>query len=452
MSDTVERLGTSEVKIQVRIPWSELEASYKDSLSKVRSTIQVRGFRPGKAPQAMIEKMVGERLVRDVAVDQVGLRVQELIKREDIMPLKVPIGIEDDLQIGEDREASFTARVEVLPMIDRIDFSGLTLEEKRKISDKDLRERIELIAARKAPLETAPEDHVVGEYDQVILEGKATFKDEEGAPQDVKDFRVDLAPWSEPPPGLAEQVRGGKAGDTGDVDLVLPGPGTQDQPRYAHLDYTISEVVTRRLPEIDDELAKDFDMESLEELEDMVRESLEKEAFDEYVARNGESILDQLVDRVEFDLPPSYSQGLPGQEEDDADEPEDEEAKKAKEQREKIAELYDRFSRRNVLSMLLAYQNKLRLPEETIGRASEEMRGYIDSQDGSKAEKEQAFEQWRREFEQGLFNRVLSSFLVQEVEKSQGKDATSGPDEGENAPGDGGKQEEPSEDKDTEES
>jgi hypothetical protein len=377
----------------------------------------------------MIEKMVGERLVREVAVDQVGLRVQELIKREDIMPLRVPIGIEDDLEIGEDREASFTARVEVLPMIDRIDFGGLTLEERRQVSDEDLRERIGLIAARKAPLETAPAGHVVGEYDQVILAGKATFKDEEGDPQDVKDFRVDLAPWSEPPPGLAEKVRGAKAGDAGEVDLVLPGPGPGDQPRYAHLDYTISEVITRRLPEIDDELAKDFDMESLE-----------KEAFDEYVARNGESILDQLVDRVEFDLPPSYSQGLPeepGQEDGD----EDEEAKKAREQRAKIAELYERFSRRNVLSMLLAYQNKLRLPEETIGRASEEMRGYIDRQDASKAEKEQAFEQWRREFEQGLFNRVLSSFLVQEVEKSQGKDATPGDEDAE-----------PSDEKDMEES
>ncbi|MBW2262261.1 MAG: hypothetical protein JRG91_09840 [Deltaproteobacteria bacterium] len=422
MSDTVERLGTSEVKIQVRIPWSELEASYKGSLSKVRSTIQVRGFRPGKAPMVMVEKMVGESLVRDVAADQVGLRVQELIKREKIMPLKVPIGIEEDLQIAEDREAGFTARIEVLPMIGKIGFDELTLIEKREVTDEELRERIKLIAARKAPLETAPEDHTVGEYDQVILAGKATFKDEEGEPQDVKDFRVDLAPWAEPPAGLAEKLRGGKAGDAGEVDLILPDPAGQGTPRYAHLDYSISEVITRRLPEIDEELAKDFDMESLEELETMVRESLMKEAFDEYVARNGEAILDQLVDKVEFDLPPSYRQGLHDEPEDGEADGDDEEAKKAREQRQKIAELYDRFSRRNLLSMLLAYQNQLKLPEETIGRASEEMRGYIDQQDGSRAEKDQAFEQWRREFEQSLFSRVLSSFLVQEVEKSLGKD------------------------------
>ncbi len=446
MSDTVERLGTSEVKIQVRIPWSELEASYRDSLSKVRSTIQVRGFRPGKAPQAMIEKMVGERLVRDVAVDQVGLRVQELIRREKIMPLRVPLGIEDDLQIGDDREASYTAQVEVLPMIEKIGFEGLTLVDKREVTDEALRERIQLIAARKAPLETAPDGHTVGEYDQVILEGTATFKDEEAGPQEVKNFRVDLAPWAEPPPGIAEKVRGAKAGDTGEVDLVLPGPEGQAAPRYAHLDYSISEVITRRLPEIDEELAKDFDMESLEELEGMVRESLAKEAFDEYVARNGEALLDQLVDRVEFDLPPSYRQGLPDEPEGDEKDEDDEEAKKAREQRQQISQLYDRFSRRNLLSMLLMYQNELRLPEETIGRASEEMRGYIDRQDASKAEKDQAYEQWRREFEQSMFSRVLSSFLVQEVEKALGK--ADAPADGE-APQEAG---EDSGEKDTEES
>ena len=445
MSETVERLGTSEVKIQVRIPWSELEDSYRDSLSKVRSTIQVRGFRPGKAPQAMIEKMVGEQLVRDVAADQVSLRVQELIRKEKIMPLKVPIGIEDDLEIGDDREARFSARVEVLPMVDRIGFEDLTLVEKREVTDEALRERIQLIAARKAPLETAPEGHAVGEYDQVILEVKATIKGQEGSPQDVKDFRVDLAPWAEPPPGLAEKVRGGKAGDTGEVDLVLPDPGSQGPPRYAHLDYEVSEVITRRLPEIDEELAKDFDMESLEELEGMVRESLEKEAFDEYVARNGEGLLDQLVDRVEFDLPPSYQQGLPDEPEEEGKE-DDEEAKKAQEQRRQIADLYDRFTRRNLLSMLLMYQNELKLPEETIGRASEEMREYIDRQDGSKAEKDQAYEQWRREFEQSLFSRVLATFLVQEVEKIQGKgEAPAGTEDEERAGGDAGE-------KDTEES
>jgi trigger factor len=435
MSATVERLGTSEVKIRVEIPWSELEASYKESLSKVRTSIQVRGFRPGKAPRSMIEKMVGERLAREVAVDEVGQRIQELIRKEKIMPLRLPIGVEQDLELGSDREARFEATVEVLPMVGRIGFEGLELDPRKEVTDEAVRQRVTLIAARKAPLETAPEDHPVGEYDQVVLEGKAKFEGEESGPEEVKDFRVDLAPWSEPPPALVKKLEGKKAGESGEVDIVLPDPKGEKGSRYAHLSYTISEVITRRVPAIDEDLAKDFDFESLSELEGMVRETLEKEALDDYIARNGDAILEQMIDRVEFDLPPSYrGGGIMGPAEPPEGEEEDEEARKAREQQEKIAQMYERFSRRNLLGMLIAFQNNLTLPEEAMKQASEKMRQYIDDQEGSRQEKEQAYEQWRREFEQSMFNKVLSSFLVQEAEKHQEKAGEGEPDEGEPGP------------------
>jgi trigger factor len=413
MSKSVERLSTSEVRIQVSIPWSELEASYSQSLSKVRGSVQVRGFRKGKVPPAMIEKMVGEQLRKEVAVEQVGVRLQEIIREENLMPLRLPLDVEGNLVMSEESEARYDAKVEVLPMIDRIGFEDLELQPRGEIGDDEIRERITLIAARKAPLETALIGREVGEYDQVVLEGKATFKQEGLEPQDVKDFRVDLAPWAEPPQELAEQLRGKKVDDTGEVDLVIPAQGEGAGPRYAHLSYTISEIVTRHVPPIDEDLAKDFDMESLEELRSVVRETLEKESFDEYVTRNGEAILDQLIEKVEFDLPPSY---LPPQD----DEPSADEDDKVAEQRKQVAALYDRFSRRNLLTMLLAFQNGLKLPEETMKKASVQMRTLIDEQEGTQQEKDRAYDQWHREFEQSLFTRVLSSFLVQEVEKSLG--------------------------------
>lgn len=428
MSDTLERLGTSEVRIQVRIPWTEMETSYNESLSKVRSTIQVRGFRPGKAPRSMIEKMVGDGLLREVAADHVGRRVQEMIRRERIMPLRPPIGIEDKIEVGEDREARFEARIEVLPMIGKIGFENLEITPRREVDDAQVHERIHLIAARKAPLESAPKDHAISEYDQVVLNGKATFKDEESEQQDVKDLRVDLAPWSDPPPNLLEQLKGKRVGEKVEVDLVLPRPQEQGGPRYAHLSCEVSEIVTRRVPEIDDDLAKDFDMESLGELENMVRDALEKEALDEHVASNGDAILEQLLDRISFDIPPSYRafQDAVGGASSGGEEDE-----KAKEQRERIGEFYDRYARRSLLSMIIAHQNGLQLPEEAVQKASEEMRDAIDAQEGSQEEKDRAFDQWRSEFEQGLFNKVISSFLLQEAEKGMEEtDAGEGVEDG----------------------
>jgi hypothetical protein len=60
-------------------------------------------------------------------------------------------------------------------------------------------------------------------------------------------------------------------------------------------------------------------------------------------------------------------------------------------------------------------------------RASDQMRRLIDEQEGSQREKDEAYAQWRREFEQGMFTRILSSFLVQEVEKSLGIEPEASP-------------------------
>lgn len=418
MNDTIERLGTSEVRIQVQIPWSELTPRYNESLSKLRSTIQVRGFRKGKVPVAMLQRMMGDKLTHEIAVEEVGKKVQKLFSDEKIFPLHVPLDIERSVQVKDGQEATYESRIEVLPMIDQIRFDELDLPSRPEVTDEQVNERLKLMAARKAPLMTAPDDHVIAEYDQVVLEGQATFTDEE-EPQEVKDFRVDLAPWTQPPPGIVGQLVGKKKGHEDETNLVLPTRENEEtRPRYASLEYTVSQVVTRDVPTVDDELARDFDMESLQELADEVREALEKEVLDEYIGSAGNDLMEQLVEKVQFDLPPSYAQITKMNEGKDGAEGDEDEKKR--QQEKEMASALEKMMRRNLLVMVISQQNGLSLPQEAVQQASERMRAYIDRQEGSKKEKDEAFDKWKQEFEQNLFDHMLSSFLVQEVEKAKG--------------------------------
>ncbi len=429
MNETFERLGTSEVKIQVDIPWSELKPRYDESLSKLRGTIQVRGFRKGRVPASMLEKMMGDRIVLDVAVEEIAGVVQKIIAREKIFPLRIPLDIEKDVRIAADRAASFESRVEVLPMVDRIGFEGIELMPRKQTTEADIDERLRRMAARKAPLKTSPDDHEIGEYDQVVLDGEAEFMDD-NQKKPVTDLRVDLAPWTQPPPGLVQELLGKKKGHRGETTLVLPlveNPGKPDY-RYAKLSYGVTQVMTRELPPLDEELARDFDMESLADLRNEIREVIEKESFDEYVSTNGGHVLDQLVQRSTFDLPPTYRlltemrspSGDGGGEGETPDE-------QKQEQQKAMTEAFEKMLRRNLLTMIISQQNGLSLPTETVNLASERMKGYIDSQDGSRKEKDEAFGKWKEEFEQNLFNHMIASFLVQETEKALGIEPAGAP-------------------------
>jgi trigger factor len=334
------------------------------------------------------------------------------------MPLHIPLEIESGVKIDEKRDASYDSRIEVLPEIGEIAWKDVELEPKQEVTDDDILERLRMIAARKAPLVTSPDDHEIGEYDQVVLEGKATWDDSDQT-DDVTDFRIDLAPWTQPPPGLVDQLMGKKKGHAGETSLVLPRKSEKDMAqRFAKLEYTVSQVVSRSVPAIDEELAKDFDMESLDELKGEIREVIEKEILDDYITKNGNSILDQLVEKSSFDLPTSYRAiSEMGQKKKGEDEDEDEDKTK---QREEMVKALDKMMRRNLLTMIISHNNGLKLPEETLNQASGRMRDYIDSQQGSQKEKDEVYDKWRQDFEQNLFGHVLSSFLVQEVEKAHG--------------------------------
>jgi len=288
---------------KVSIDKGEIDRRVQLILMDVRDKVNLKGFRPGKAPISLLKKLHGDAALNqavDEAVREMTDRVFRDRKERPATQPEVEVG-----EVDEETGVDFTVTTEILPEIDTGGFKPPKLQRKiAEPSDDDIQVALERLAEQSKSFEPAAKTRKAKSGDAVVIDFSGGIGGESFEGGSGEDVQVELGAGR----FLAEietALVGAKAGDEKQVEVIFP-ESIQNQDlagKAAVFDVSVKEVKTPKLPAIDDDLAKNFGLDDLEALKQAVHEQLEGEAKQlsrQQVKRN---LLDKLAEAYDFEVP-----------------------------------------------------------------------------------------------------------------------------------------------------
>jgi trigger factor len=303
LTSAVEDISNTKKRLKIEIPTDVVEKEYRESVDKVRQRAKIPGFRPGKAPLSLIEKKFGEDIKAEIIDKLVPRYYSDALKEAELVPVTLP-QFETAVEIKKDEPLSFALTVEVRPAVPDFNYTGLKVEEfMPEVEEKEIDEMIKGVQDERAMLEAV--DREIREDDLLVIDyvklDPSGSKELSSAKEQVMNLGNKLAP-----PAILEALLGRKKGDL--VEISLPsfeeGEVKEENTEKGNLlRITVKEVKEKKLPEIDDEFAKDFGSDTIAAFREKVKESILKAKKDKAAGEQKEKLLDRLVETYEFDVP-----------------------------------------------------------------------------------------------------------------------------------------------------
>ena len=293
----------------------ELDAKVNEKLAEAAPEIEMKGFRKGKVPMALLKKQFGPRLLGEAMQESVDGAMNKHFEESGDRPAMQP-KVEmtnDDWKEGDDIEVAMS--YEALPEIPEVDLSKIKLEKLVvKAEDKAVDEALENLAASAQNFEDRKKGSKAKDGDQVVIDfvGKVDDVAFEGGA--AEDFPLVLGS-GQFIPGFEDQLVGVKAGEEKAVEVTFPEEygNAELAGKAAVFDVTVKAVKEPKPAPIDDDLAKKYGADDLAALKAQIAERLEAEYAGAARAVMKRGLLDALDKAVKFDLPPSLVEAEAGQ-------------------------------------------------------------------------------------------------------------------------------------------
>jgi len=298
----VEKLEKSRVAVTVEVGAEEFEAAVAKAYLKSRGKISVPGFRPGKAPRKMIEKLYGPDVFYSDAVD--AALPEAYTNAIESEKLEV-IGYPEIELVGSVTKDGFTfkATAPVYPEVKLGAYKGLSVErEEVKVTADDVKARLNEMAERNARLVSVDRKAKKGDIAVIDFEGfdnGVAFDGGKG-----ENYELELGSGSFVP-GFEEQVVGMQAGDEKDIDITFPEDYQPDLAgKKVVFKVKCNEVKFKELPALDDEFAKDVsEFDTIKELKDDTKKKITEERENAAKIAYENALLEKVADGIEVDIP-----------------------------------------------------------------------------------------------------------------------------------------------------
>ncbi len=292
----------------ITVTAAELDAEVQKKLLEAQPEVEIKGFRKGKVPLAILKKQFGQRMIGDAMQDAIDGAMKDHFDKTGDRPALQPevkmVG-GDAWKEGQDVVVEMT--YECLPPIPEVDASKIKLERLSvKADDAAIDEALKNLAGSAQSFEAKKKASKAKKGDQVVIDFKGSVDGEYFDGGAGEDYPLVLGSNSFIP-GFEDQLIGTKAGDEVKVNVSFPEAygAAHLAGKAAVFECTVKEVREPKEAEIDDELAKKFGAEDLAALKGQIAERLESEYKGAARAVLKRSLLDQLDAQVKFDLPPA---------------------------------------------------------------------------------------------------------------------------------------------------
>lgn len=311
MKMEVTELGPMKRALKIEVPAEDVNKRFAQAYTQLNRQVQIPGFRPGKAPMALLEKRYARTVEEDVIRSLVPDYYDRAVRQAGIVPVLVEVPPLERVKIKKDAAFTFTATVEIKPTIELRDYKApnpISLKpDKRTVTDEQVDRAVDVLREQHAQLHPAPAGASLadGDYAALDIEGLLKGTQLEGTKKEGHLHRV----GSKAPILGVEvdaQLVGKKEGDV--LELTQPYPPTHPDPRVAGktvtFRFTVRSIKQKTLPTLDDEFAKDCGpYNSLQEIKDRLRTEMEQALKKDIEETYKNTILKRLVETHHFELP-----------------------------------------------------------------------------------------------------------------------------------------------------
>ena len=304
MSLQVEKLEKNMAKLTVEVSAEQFEAALKTSYNKNKKKFNIPGFRQGKAPQAMIEKMYGASVLYEDAanaiiddtyaqmLDESGL---DIVSRPEI----------DVEQIEKSKPFIYTAVVAIKPEVTLGEYKGIEVERARpEVTDADIEAELKKVQEKNSRL-IVVEDRAVQDGDQTVIDFEGFV---EGAPFEggkAEDYSLTIGTHSFVDT-FEEQLIGKKIGEETEINVTFPAEyhAAELAGKPALFKVTVKEIKIKEMPELDDEFAGEVsEFETLDEYKADIKAKLSETKQKQATAENENNVIEKVVENAAMDIP-----------------------------------------------------------------------------------------------------------------------------------------------------
>lgn len=304
---TIEEISPVKKKISFAVPWTGVQDELNKVYREAAKTARIKGFRPGKIPRKILEVHYREQVEDETISNLVNQYYWDTLQEKKIQAVSKPQI--DQQGIEPEKDFTFSATVEVEPLIEPKDYLGIELEKEELIvTDEDVQGKLDEIRQMFATMEDLQEDRALltGDFATIDFEGSL---DGQTRPElKSENYLLELGSGTFVP-GFEDQLVGLKKGETKTVKVTFPETYHAKDLAGKDVEFTVTVKAIRikKLPEINEEFIKNFERyESLEALRDDVRKRLEEEKKHYIADELQKSIAEKLLAKNEFEVPSSY--------------------------------------------------------------------------------------------------------------------------------------------------
>ena len=304
MSVKVEKLETNLVELEIEIDKEAFESAMQRSYIKNIKHFNIPGFRKGKAPRKMVEKMYGKEIFYDDAISFVFPDAYEAaIKEAKVEPVSRP---EVDIKQFPDEENCLvlTAKITVKPDVKISKFETIDVKKPEyPVTDEDVENELKRRQEQNARIITV-EDRAAQDGDTVVIDFEGFVDDVafEGGKGENYELTLGSGQFI---PGFEDQLVGKNIGEETDVNVTFPeeyhAPELAGKP--AVFKVKVHGIKAKELPELDDEFAKDSDFDTLDELKADILAKLKENAEKREKQELENEVIDFVVDKMKADIP-----------------------------------------------------------------------------------------------------------------------------------------------------
>lgn len=325
-----------ERRLQVAVPPARVAEARSKAANRVAKQVRIPGFRPGKAPTAMIRKQYAAAIDQEAVEALLREAFDAVLAKEQLKLVTQPHA--HDIKFGEDEGLSFELHCEVRPELSLERLEGFrVMRPKDLVSDEQVQEQIDQLRDQRASWSPAEGKPLEGDLVTVML----ATADDDGTIPEGKEYRLVMGA-GQAIPAIEEVIMTLDQGEATERPVKWPEdfPDEAQRGKTKSVRATLTEVKRKALPTLDDTFAREMgDFESLDAFTAVVRKDMTESAIREADSAARTQLLDEIVTANPFDIPPSW-----------------------------------------VKQMIKAYAEAYKIPEEEMGKFGDEIRGMAERQ------------------------------------------------------------------------
>jgi trigger factor len=383
MKVTVEDRSSVKKVLHIEVPHEDVVRELDSAYAQLKKTAKLKGFRPGKTPRSVLERVYGKEVKADVSGKLMQAAFMDALKETQLKIVGSPVVDPPDLDVLQ--PYVFDAEVEINPEIADVDFKGFELvKTKYAVSEDEVDTQLKMLQKNLAKREKIKEDRPLQTGDVAVIDYEGFKNGQPFEPTKKTDNFIIKVGNGQIVKDLDDGIVGMRIGEERQVTVTFPDDYFKEELVGQKVDFqvTLNEIREEILPDLDDAFAKSISdkYESLEVLKTKIRENLHNGYEKRIEQELNEQVYQKLLDQVEFEVPDTLVNGELEHILNDAERSFAQSNQSLDElglTREKLAETYrptaEKQVRRHLILSKIIEQEKMTLTDEELDQGFQEM-------------------------------------------------------------------------------